>query len=369
MTLVPIVTLLFGYFPIALNLWTVIAITLYYISLHMLTYYCKSVREFRALWLATISTTILFWPYGKAAFQTPFKQCLGRGLTFKATSKGRGKRSVTLKEIGPSMLIVLLSLLAFITGLTDFNVNVNAPKAIALCWVLYNVVPHALLLIYARFGSSGVLRWACNVFVVFQSLVSVLALVLLWILYPSEEDYGRAADMSLRFLNAQRSGVIVNSATSAYAAPWRRTSGTADSFSYLATGFDAFGNLLGPVAQTADLAGGFYTDGEVGPVKITEHVAIVTAMLSWSLLDYPDWWAASAARRNAALDLVRHGLDYVAECYIPNPLTAFNETDSDVLIYLVRTPPPPHRGSSLCFSMLRCCLRRGRARCSCCRAC
>ena len=44
MTLVPIITLLFGYFPIALNLPTVLAITVYYIALHALTYYCKSRR-------------------------------------------------------------------------------------------------------------------------------------------------------------------------------------------------------------------------------------------------------------------------------------------------------------------------------------
>ena len=67
---------------------------------------------------------------------------------------------MSLKEIGPSLLIVLLSLLAFICGLTDFNVNVNAPKAIALCWVLFNLVPHLLLIVYARFG-SGKVRAAC----------------------------------------------------------------------------------------------------------------------------------------------------------------------------------------------------------------
>jgi hypothetical protein len=88
MTLVPIITLLFGYFPIALNLPTVLAITIYYTALHALTYYCKSMREFRALWLANIGTSIMFWPYAKAALFTPFKQLMGRGVTFKATSKG-----------------------------------------------------------------------------------------------------------------------------------------------------------------------------------------------------------------------------------------------------------------------------------------
>ena len=60
-----------------------------------------------------------------------------------------------MKEIGPSTLLVVLSLIAFICGLVDFNVNVNAPKAIALCWVIYNIVPHALLLIYSRWGAGA----------------------------------------------------------------------------------------------------------------------------------------------------------------------------------------------------------------------
>ena len=88
MTLVPIVTLLFGYFPIALNLPTVTAITAYYVSLHALTFYSKAMRELRALWLANIGTSILFWPYLKAALFTPYKAIVGQGLTFKATSKG-----------------------------------------------------------------------------------------------------------------------------------------------------------------------------------------------------------------------------------------------------------------------------------------
>lgn len=91
MTMVPIVTLCFGFFPIALNFWTVVAITIYYISLHMLTFYVSSTKQLRALWLSNTATTILFWPYLKAAAMTPFKTLAGQGLTFKATAKGGGK--------------------------------------------------------------------------------------------------------------------------------------------------------------------------------------------------------------------------------------------------------------------------------------
>ena len=88
MTAVPLVTLIFGYFPIALNLPTVAAVTAYYTALHALMFYSRSMRELRALWLANIGTSIMFWVYAKGAFLTPFKQFVGRGLTFKTTSKG-----------------------------------------------------------------------------------------------------------------------------------------------------------------------------------------------------------------------------------------------------------------------------------------
>jgi endoglucanase len=42
LNLVPILTILFGWFPIALNASTVIGITLYYLSLNMLSFYCLS---------------------------------------------------------------------------------------------------------------------------------------------------------------------------------------------------------------------------------------------------------------------------------------------------------------------------------------
>jgi hypothetical protein len=36
---------------------------------------------------------------------------------------------------------------------------------------------------------------------------------------------------------------------------------------------------------TADLSGGFYEDGQLGPVKITKNIALNIALLSWTLLD------------------------------------------------------------------------------------
>lgn len=337
MTLMPIVTLCFGYFPIALNLWTVIAITVYYLALHALTFYVKSTKEFRALWLSNVATTILFWPYLKASILTPMKQVFGRGgATFKATAKGGGKASsATLKEIGPSILLTLGCLIAFIAGLSDFNANVNAPKAIALCWVVYNSIPHLLLLIYARFGPGRVLKGACKVFMVVHSLAALIALVCLWLLYPRDEDYVRAADLSLRFLEAQRSGTIDQAR---FSVPWRFTSGTQAVYNIpFAAGSGPLGGVVPPDNVRVDLSGGFYNDGEIGPVKVTSHVALTTSMLAWSLLDYQEWWRKDPARLTVALDAVSHGLRYVDSCYVPTtvPVNGVLTPNNDVLVYQV----------------------------------
>jgi endoglucanase len=48
LNLVPVLTILFGYFPIALNLFTVIAITAYYGALNALSYACLSWGHYKA---------------------------------------------------------------------------------------------------------------------------------------------------------------------------------------------------------------------------------------------------------------------------------------------------------------------------------
>lgn len=204
-------------------------------------------------------------------------------------------------------------------------------------------MPHVLLLTYARFGSGRVLHFACTFLCVVQSIVSLLALVLLWVLYPREEDYVKATDLSLKFLFTEWSGDVVPP----FIIPWRFTSGKVNVI-------DLSINRYSPVNATVaasktssvNLSGGFYTEGEVGPVKVTSHVAMTTAMLAWSMLDYPEWWASDAARLANGLKLVQHGLEYVMSCYIPapnmpgqNPNVEPPHAPEDVMVYMVRHRP------------------------------
>jgi len=274
MTLVPVVTLLFGYFPMAMGVWTVAGITAYYVSMHALTYCCASRKHAVALWLANAGTSILFWPYLKAALTSPYKALAGRGLAFKATAKGsRLAAAATFRELWPSAALVLLSLVAFVAGLVTFDIRVNAPKALALCWLVYNALPHVLLLMYAAVGGGVALTRACRGAMVVSTCAGALAIVLLWLLYPREVDYGVAADMSLEFLRAERAG-----------------------------------------SGVPRLSGGFFEDGVVGDVRVTATIAETTSLLAWSVLDLDDHWRARPVERAAALDLVRTGADYILQC-------------------------------------------------------
>jgi hypothetical protein len=75
------------------------------------------------------------------------------------------------------------------------------------------------------------------------------------------------------------------------------------------------------VNQTLDLSGGFFNDGEVGPVKLTWNIALTTSMLAWSMLEYKEsYWAANSERKNLVSSVLRHGAAYVSETYVVNPL-------------------------------------------------
>lgn len=180
--------------------------------------------------------------------------------------------------------------------------------------------------------------------------------MLLWLLYPREVDYAKAADLSLRFLFAEWAGSI----SEPFPIPWRKASGAIyEAFEIdiprpdlLAAAQRADANLAGntdvPVeTYTRDLSGGFYTEGEVGPVKVTQHVAFSTAMLAWSLLEFPAFWGAGGGsrRRRDALTLVRHGMDHLLACYIPVGTPAgwprgveAPYSPQDQVVYLVRGP-------------------------------
>ena len=96
----------------------------------------------------------------------------------------------------------------------------------------------------------------------------IIAIVLLWAVYPKDFDFGLATKYSLNFFEAQRVGDLPTDNR----IPWR-----ADSLLY--EGSDKFG--------TPDLTGGWMTGAELGTVKLTMATAYVTTMLAWGVLAFP----------------------------------------------------------------------------------
>lgn len=94
--------------------------------------------------------------------------------------------------------------------------------------------------------------------------------------------------------------------------------------------------------KAVDLSGGFYNDGDVGPVKLTWNIALTTSMLAWSMLEYPEYWAADVERKNLVASVLRHGAAYISETYVVNPLRnpldpeRAAQSSYDLLYYVVR---------------------------------
>ena len=78
------------------------------------------------------------------------------------------------------------------------------------------------------------------------------------------EDFARAADHSLTFLGAQRSGVLPRGG----APTWRYHSGQ----QYSSVRAAWYNETTASVIQILDLSGGFYSGGEVGPVKPNHYI-------------------------------------------------------------------------------------------------
>ena len=85
-------------------------------------------RCLQALWLANMSSVILFWPYLKASFMTPVKQLLGRTMEFKTTLKGAGAGAFSFKVYGMPIIIIIVNVASFLIGVITLDTQINAAK-------------------------------------------------------------------------------------------------------------------------------------------------------------------------------------------------------------------------------------------------
>jgi hypothetical protein len=198
-----------------------------------------------------------------------------------------------------------------------------------MCLVVINIAAPFLVIAYWNFGQGKLMIRLSSFFMVLSFAAGVAAIVFLWLLYPREVDVERAAVLSLEFLNAQRSGRLD---ASSYPIPWRFDSGV--QYKEIPARFE--NQTTNQVLyRNIDLSGGFYNDGEVGPVKLTWNIAMTTTMLAWSMLEYKAFWERDLTLKNDITNLIAHGSLYLQNCYVqsPNPLA---EDKYDLLYYVVR---------------------------------
>ena len=341
LTLVPLIHLIFGLFPITFNLWVVVFMMIHYAVRTVMLHWSDSFKQMRALWLARVAASLYWWSDLKAAVLVPAKAIIGNGVSFRSRSWSTAVPVRNLKALIIPFATVVVSITAFAGGCVTVRTTINLPTVLSLCLVAINAVPPALLCLYWTFGPGRLLSKACTLGMWTSWAAGVAGIVFLWLLWPRNVNFERAADMSLSFYDAQRSGALPSN----YPVTWRGDSGLMNVAQMTFTVQSKQNAVLAKgVTNTidVDLTGGFYNDGEVGPVKITWNIALTTTMLAWSLLEYEDFWGQQEVRKNHAIALLTHGLAYVSATYQIVPLT--DETGkplssaNDQVVYVVRTP-------------------------------
>jgi cellulose synthase/poly-beta-1,6-N-acetylglucosamine synthase-like glycosyltransferase len=235
--LVPIVTVWFGAFPIVINFWAALSITIYYAATMALMYYTRSLGHLKvrrrarggrapgaaapqaessllalpkpparpshihtlnisftmqSMWFAGVSNSILWFAFLKALSRATVGRWLSGTIVFKVTAKGLQRlNSLPLRDVWMSSIWLVFSLVTLIFGLVHFFKGgvLDTPLAISLIFMVYNLVPQVLLLLYAAYRPRTFFNVVCRIAMLLSTAMIVLGLVLVWVLYPKSYDY------------------------------------------------------------------------------------------------------------------------------------------------------------------------------------
>ena len=112
----------------------------------------------------------------------------GGGLTFKTTLKGTAKFVQTL--VGDlwvpfvSLLLLAVTLGFGIAKLVKLGTVINA-VTISVVWLVFAGIPPFLVCFYAFVGQGAALRYVAKVCFVLAFIAPIIAIVLLWFVYPT----------------------------------------------------------------------------------------------------------------------------------------------------------------------------------------
>jgi len=181
--------------------------------------------------------------------------------------------STYMKDLGIPILTLVLCFMSIGAGIwLEVSGQHSHPiQLISVLWCAYNTVAPLLVIYYTifKFKYLGVVSRIAVVL----SLVAVTAVLVAMHAHNRDVyDYNEVIGASLKFYEAQRSGVL----PSGNRIPWRGDSG-----------------LLDRTANGSSLVGGYYDAGDT--VKYGFPAAVSMSFLAWAMVEFPD--AFKAARQ------------------------------------------------------------------------
>jgi cellulose synthase/poly-beta-1,6-N-acetylglucosamine synthase-like glycosyltransferase len=220
--LVPLVTVWFGVFPIVINVWCAIAVTVYYPCTMLVMYYTRSFGHLKSMWFAAVANSILWWAFLKAMYRATIGRWFAGTIVFKVTAKGLQKlNNLPIRDLWMATLWFLFSIVSLVFGLITYirGEVTDTPLAISIIFICYNLIPLYLLIQYAVYRSPGIYGLICQVMMFLSTFLSLLGVVLVWLLYPRAYNYGEALSNGLFFMDSQRLGTLPDD----FRVSWRRS--------------------------------------------------------------------------------------------------------------------------------------------------
>lgn len=315
--MVPFIAMTLGIYPLVLNKEFALGSTLFFFASSLINVFCLDRRHIKPMWFCVVSCNLLWFTFAKASFMTCIKQMLGKSLTFKTTKKkGVGEENTATgclpanlgdmegtKDhwiIFASIVISFITLVACVYQIIDEPYTAQGDFRWYLLlsgfWAIYNAMPPVLFVFYI-YNKGPALSSFATFCLATTYIVAIGALVCIW-LVPADYDAGQVLDISLKFIEAQRSGKLPRD--NPY--PFVKDSGLFDS-------------IILPNGRNISLVGGWYHDG--GYMKLTYPVAVTTAFLAWGFLEFGNGYQSSGNGGQGAR-AIQWGADYLTKAHLTN---------------------------------------------------
>lgn len=146
--LVPMITVWFGSFPIVINFWAAVCITVFYGATLLLNFYTRSLAHLKSMWFTSVSNNILWFAFLKAMYRATIGRYIDGSIVFKVTAKGLQRmNALPLRDVWMALLFFTTMLTTLIFGLVHFARGPSStPLVISLIFMALNLIPNYLLL-------------------------------------------------------------------------------------------------------------------------------------------------------------------------------------------------------------------------------